>query len=323
MAKRLDLTGQRFGKLVAIAPGERDGKRTTWRCRCDCGKEFTALTYDLSCGRRKSCGCWTEVKVDFAGQRVGELTVLGRAPNIGRCSAWHCRCACGEELVLKRADLNNYRKCPHVHYPETLYAAVFGVKLKNIRCAWNKPDDWEAGFDHALSELSERERTVLLMRFKDEQTLIQCGNVFSITTERVRQIEVKALRRLKLPSRARYIQYGFSVAERQTRELEERANALRRKAEAEREKEKLRVQEEKERAERLEAEMLADIGDTPVERLRLSARSANALRRSGVRTLADLRQLDQDGLCRIRGLGNRSVCEISSMLRNEYALNLA
>ena len=33
--KRLDLTGQRFGKLTVLAPAENIGSLTTWRCLCD------------------------------------------------------------------------------------------------------------------------------------------------------------------------------------------------------------------------------------------------------------------------------------------------
>ena len=41
--KKLDLTNQRFGKLVALFPGEpyikpSGIKNTTWVCQCDCGK---------------------------------------------------------------------------------------------------------------------------------------------------------------------------------------------------------------------------------------------------------------------------------------------
>lgn len=55
--KKLDLTGQHFGKLTVIAPAENVGKRTAWLCRCDCGREAVALTVRLRNGRCTSCGC--------------------------------------------------------------------------------------------------------------------------------------------------------------------------------------------------------------------------------------------------------------------------
>ena len=55
--KKLDLTGQRFGKLTVLAPAENIGIKTAWRCRCDCGREATVKTYHLRCGHTKTCGC--------------------------------------------------------------------------------------------------------------------------------------------------------------------------------------------------------------------------------------------------------------------------
>ena len=55
--KRLDLTGQRFGRLTVLCPAENIGKRTAWACRCDCGREITVKTCHLRNGHVTSCGC--------------------------------------------------------------------------------------------------------------------------------------------------------------------------------------------------------------------------------------------------------------------------
>ena len=58
-----------------------------------------------------------------------------------------------------------------------------------------------------LGSMTPREERILRMRFgigtKSDHTLEQVGQVFSVTRERIRQIEAKALRKLKHPSRAR------------------------------------------------------------------------------------------------------------------------
>jgi RNA polymerase primary sigma factor len=60
---------------------------------------------------------------------------------------------------------------------------------------------------HALEVLSERERDVLELRFglKDgrEHTLEEVSRYFDVTRERIRQIEAKALRKLRHPARSR------------------------------------------------------------------------------------------------------------------------
>lgn len=56
-AHRLDLTGQRFGKLTVVAPAEKVGAMTAWRCRCDCGNETVVTIGRLRNGQTTSCGC--------------------------------------------------------------------------------------------------------------------------------------------------------------------------------------------------------------------------------------------------------------------------
>jgi RNA polymerase primary sigma factor len=54
--------------------------------------------------------------------------------------------------------------------------------------------------------LDKREEKILRMRFgigeKNDHTLEEVGQDFNVTRERIRQIEEKALRKLKHPSRA-------------------------------------------------------------------------------------------------------------------------
>jgi len=61
--------------------------------------------------------------------------------------------------------------------------------------------------DDALSKLTPREREVLRMRFGLEdgspRTLEEVGRYFKVTRERIRQIEAKALKKLKHPSKSR------------------------------------------------------------------------------------------------------------------------
>mgnify|MGYP000229524137 CR=1 FL=1 len=58
MAKFIDRTGQRFGKLVAIErKGVNELKKVLWRCICDCGKETLVPSGSLVTGNTTSCGC--------------------------------------------------------------------------------------------------------------------------------------------------------------------------------------------------------------------------------------------------------------------------
>ena len=60
-----------------------------------------------------------------------------------------------------------------------------------------------------LDNLTEREAKVLKMRFgidmPSDHTLEEVGKQFDVTRERIRQIEAKALRKLRHPSRSEHL----------------------------------------------------------------------------------------------------------------------
>ena len=60
--------------------------------------------------------------------------------------------------------------------------------------------------ESVLDTLTERERDVLKLRFGlddgYQRTLEEVGRIFKVTRERIRQIEAKALKKLKHPSRS-------------------------------------------------------------------------------------------------------------------------
>lgn len=55
---RLDLSGQRFGRLTVIEiVGSNKHKQIIWRCICDCGNETFVTATSLNQGNVRSCGC--------------------------------------------------------------------------------------------------------------------------------------------------------------------------------------------------------------------------------------------------------------------------
>ncbi len=70
---RIDLTGQRFGRLTVIEPGGQVWPHTTWNCRCDCGQTKAAVSYStLTGGHSRSCGC-------LRSQKRPDLATHGKA----------------------------------------------------------------------------------------------------------------------------------------------------------------------------------------------------------------------------------------------------
>jgi len=67
--------------------------------------------------------------------------------------------------------------------------------------------------ERALSTLSEREAQILRLRFglgrTQPHTLKECGKIFSLTKDRIMQIERNAIRKLRHPSRSRVLKEHF------------------------------------------------------------------------------------------------------------------
>jgi hypothetical protein len=87
----VDLTGQRFGRLVALArvANARSGG-TVWRCICDCRVQKDVATCNLRRGRAKSCGCRaTEAVIKHGATRGNKPSPEYRAWTelLHRCSA--------------------------------------------------------------------------------------------------------------------------------------------------------------------------------------------------------------------------------------------
>ena len=81
IARRVDLTGQRFGKLVVTKFVETGERKTHWRCQCDCGNVIVAVADNLIGGNTKSCGCLKLIHGE--SNKTTEYKIWSKM--IGRC----------------------------------------------------------------------------------------------------------------------------------------------------------------------------------------------------------------------------------------------
>lgn len=99
----------------------------------------------------------------------------------------------------------------HYQYPETLLCAI-----------WGKPSYEEIGancdietakerLEIKLQDLSAREREMLFLRFKEKLTLRKIGEKYGLSGQRIKQIECKALRKLRHPKRSRFVLTGQEI----------------------------------------------------------------------------------------------------------------
>lgn len=78
--KRIDLTGQRYGRLTVVGFAGRDNNgNQIWRVRCDCGTEFEAYAGNLRNGVTRSCGCYRN---EVCASRAEKMHEAWRIPVI-------------------------------------------------------------------------------------------------------------------------------------------------------------------------------------------------------------------------------------------------
>ena len=89
-----DLTGQRFGKLVAEKPDGRDAQgRIFWICACDCGKSKRVRASHLRSGAVTSCGCDRYKKVAEKVTSHGHASGGKVSPIYTSWAQMHARCS--------------------------------------------------------------------------------------------------------------------------------------------------------------------------------------------------------------------------------------
>lgn len=180
-------------------------------------------------------------------------------------------------------------------YPRNLMAAIMKQDYYNDRL----PDIEDV--TNTLLTLLPHEKDVIEFRYKDGLTLKETGEYVGVTGERIRQIELKALRKLRHKSRLNNLVYVQVKASDYNALL----NEVR----------KLRAD-----VSRLMIEMDTDPDfiikknkQVSIDELNLSIRPYNCLKRAGINTIGDILTHD---LLRVRNLGRKSLHEIVNVVES-------
>ena len=96
MAKFMDLTDQRFSKLIVISRAVNNTRNTRWNCKCDCGRKCVVTACNLRNGHTKSCGC------------VRALTMGNTFRTHGRTESQSYRTWCGIKARCYKPSASNY-----------------------------------------------------------------------------------------------------------------------------------------------------------------------------------------------------------------------
>ena len=142
----IDLTGERFGKLVCLhLADEKDARgNTQWVCKCDCGNTCLAAVPQLKSGYKKSCGCLSHPPLkEYIGKRFGQLTVTVYAGKRDGMHRWECLCDCGNKTIVGQTLLQTGKTkscgCLQETHIKDSAGFVEGTSVAVLQARMNRP----------------------------------------------------------------------------------------------------------------------------------------------------------------------------------------
>lgn len=152
--KKLELTGQRYGRLTVLEPAENIGTRTAWLCRCDCGREIVAKTIHLRNGHVKSCGAECPLRKRAAKKKA--VRKPGEKQG-GVYSLTYIDGTCVEMLRANTVRKNNT-------------SGVTGVEWRSYKGTWRASICFK-GKRYYLGSYAEREDAVKARKLAEERLI--------------------------------------------------------------------------------------------------------------------------------------------------------
>lgn len=169
---KLDRTGQRYGKLLAL---EDDGNGR-WMCLCDCGNRVSVLSTNMASMRNKNRGCrHCANRKDIAGEKIGLLTAIEseKGPLEGRHPLWIFKCDCGNTTqgTVREFHANWLRSCGCKGDTHASWVSMMArcYDKKNVRFhvyggrGVSVCQEWH-DFNHFLKDMGERPKRHTLDR---------------------------------------------------------------------------------------------------------------------------------------------------------------
>ena len=151
------------------------------------------------------------------------------------------------------------------------------------------------------SVITYREEKIIRLYYIDGKTFEEIGKEFGTTRERIRQIEAKAIKKLKLFRNYFYMGKWCVMEELAKEEY---------KKNLETQKSYWKYESAKQYIFQYESGVSLPIREQKIENLDLSMRSYNCLKRAGIRTIGDLLNFTYNDLFKIRNLGRKSMKEV-------------
>ena len=207
-----------------------------------------------------------------------------------------------EKLKIEKDDL-----------PEDFIATLYYLVYTSYKILPPEEHDTTT-YNNTSSEIEIRNANIFMMCFKDNMTYGEIAATYGITTERVRQLIDKQIKKLSLHTRRNVLQLGLNkylFLQKTNNEKQWEQKGYNRA---------YRNFQEAIKSMGIKVADVTDIDLTgiDIEEMNLSVRAYNCLKRAGVMTVGDIIQMGNKNLRCVRNLGKRCYAEIVDQLVKRY-----
>lgn len=146
--KRIDLTGQKFGRLTVIEVSHFERHHLRWKCLCECGNTAIVTTNGLRSGKSNSCGCYMIDRIKETNSKQG-----GHSANENKATYTSWRSAIS--------------RCYNKNHPKYKDYGARGI----IMC-----DRWLNSFENFLADMGRKPENKTIDRFPDNNGIYELSN---------------------------------------------------------------------------------------------------------------------------------------------------
>lgn len=145
--KPIDITGQTFGRLLAVERVDNtDRGETRFRCKCLCGGEAIAMGKDIRSGHTRSCGCLDR---EAASKRASARNRIHGMTATPEFRSWHG--------MIKRCTQPNHT-----------FWANYGGRGITVCARWLHGENEKSAFECFYEDMGDRPAGLTLDRINND-----------------------------------------------------------------------------------------------------------------------------------------------------------
>jgi len=158
MSKKINLKGQRFGRLVVLEEvGKNKNRQVFWRCECGCKERKVIIVRgtSLTSGNTKSCGCLRKERIKEVSTKHGQSKRSKKTSAYKSWAGMLARCYNPNNITYSHCGGRGIKVCEHWWEFENFYEDIGkyrseGLTLDRINnngnyepsnCRWATPQE--------------------------------------------------------------------------------------------------------------------------------------------------------------------------------------